>query len=452
MNGPPVSAAAPSVPHRPLARWVARLGAGPRESGGHRVTGLVNDGAERTDARSLPLFQDPAWRRVCLTARRGGAPAVPALALHHPGRGTAYVELDDYGRPLRASTAGTELVARIEARWDIPPSEPDVVRVLSGESLDLRHVLLHRLADESEPPPVLFHSLPWAGLEAVVDNVLSMLDTAGSVERPAFELRHWFTPAVTRLAGPLAVLERGMREGREPIVLRREAAALLTGLLAARPERIPGATTRRLALLAERLGAQDRLLRHTARVITVRLRPDQSDRRLASPSLALRMDPVLPAAARTTGSGYRTTVRDESFELRADHTPGGRVRVMLTVHAPPGTDEGAWTTSPDGLVAPLTIRSAETGTARLWIALREKENSLLGVLELFSRPSRLDLVADEPAVPFAALRNVPAAGLVPSLRASSAATLRLWDRAAVALPAGHPVSVALRLHRDEATR
>ncbi|MFG3120903.1 hypothetical protein ACGFYO_02775 [Streptomyces sp. NPDC048201] len=452
MNGPPTSAVTSSAPHRPLARWVARLDAGPPGSGDHRVTGPVNDGAERTDARSLPLFQDPAWRRVGLTARRGDGPAVPALALHHSGRDTAYVELDDYGRPLPASPAGALLVSRIEARWGVPPSDADVLRVLAGESLDLRHVLLHRLADETEPPPVLFHALPWAGLEAVAGNVLTMLDASGPVERPAFELRHWFTPAATRLAGPLAVLERGLREGREPVVLRREAAALLTGLLAARPERIPGATTHRLALLAERLGSQDPLLRHTARVIATRLGPGRPDRRSVSPSLALRMDPVLPAAARTTGSGYRTTVRDESFELRADHTPGGRVRVMLTVPAPPSTGEGAWTTSRDGLVAPLTIRTAETGTARLWIALREKADSLQGVLELFSQPSRLDLVADEPAVPFTALRNVPATDLVPSLRASSAATQRLWERAAAALPAEHPVPVALRLHRGEATR
>ncbi|WP_432193589.1 hypothetical protein [Streptomyces sp. bgisy027] len=434
------------APHRPLARWVARLGIAGSEPGTHRVTGPVNDGAERTDARALPLFQDPAWRRTSVNAGRDDGPAGRTLALQHPGHGTVYAELDDYGCPLRVSAEGTDLIARIEQGWDAPPTGPDVLRVLGGESLDLRHALLHRLTVETDPPPALFHALPWADLDMVVGNVLTMLDETGPVRPPGRELRHWFTPAARRLAGPLAVLERGMREGREPAALRHEAASLMTGLLAAPSARIPPPTAQRLARLAERLSARDPLLRHTARVIGSRFHEPAAGR---SPSLSLRLDPVLPAAARTTGASYRKAVRDELFEAKAEHTPGGRVRVTLTF--PADTDEGAWAAVADDLVAPLFVRTADSEPRRLWIALRRRAGSLLGVLDLFAPPDRFELVADEPAVPFAALRTIPAVELLPSLRASSTATQRLWDAAATALPAGHSVSVALRLYREDVT-
>ncbi|MFJ4972607.1 hypothetical protein [Streptomyces sp. NPDC088755] len=449
MNGSPPAGANAPIPHRPLARWVARLDTAGSEPGVHHVTGLVNDGAERTDARALPRFQDPAWRRTGVTARRGDGPPVPALALHHPVRGILYVELDHYGRPLPASPAGAELVTRIETHWDAPPAEPSVLRVLGEESPNLRHVLLHRLADETDPPASLFHTLPWADLDTVAGNVLTMLDGSGPVERPGRELLHWFTPAAIRLAGPLAVLERGMREGRDPALLRHEAVSLLTGLLAARPERIPDTTAERLVRLADRLSTRDPLLRHTARVVAARLRTGRPDRR--SPSLTLRLDPLLPAAARTTGASYRRTARDELFEVKAEHTPGGRIRVTLTLPHPVETAQDTWTTAPDGLVTPLSVRTAEPGAGRFWIALRSRATSLQGALELFAPAGRLDLVADEPAVPFAGLRAVPAPELLPSLRASSAATQRLWERAAAALPPDHPVPAALRLYQQDVT-
>ncbi|WP_435281839.1 hypothetical protein [Streptomyces koelreuteriae] len=452
MNGPTMKAPSTgdTVPHRPLSAWVARLGAHGVDEEAHRITGPVNDGAERTDARTLPLFQDPAWRRTGLVARRDGGPAVPALALSHPGRGISYVELDDHGRPLPASAEGTDLVARIEERWEAPPSEPDVLRVLAGESLDLRHALLYRLASETTAPPVLFHALPWSDLDTVTGNVLAVLDGATSVEPPGFELRHWFTPAATRLAGPLAVLERGMREGRGPAALRHEAVSLLTGLLSAPAERIPGHTAQRLALLADRLGRRDPLLRHTARVVASRLHPGPRTGR--PPSLSLRLESVLPAAARRTERSYGTTAEDELFEAAAEHTPGGRVRVTLTLPKPLRTAEESWIDTSDGIVAPFVLRPAEAAPQRYWVALRSRESALLGVIELFAPQDRFELVADEPPVPFAALRTVPAIELVPSLHASSNATLRLWETAASALPPEHPVPVALRLRQEDIAR
>ncbi|MFD8231830.1 hypothetical protein ACFV20_08030 [Streptomyces sp. NPDC059696] len=453
MNGDTDGRGSTPAAHRPLARWVARLGAtgsGAHASGPQRITGPVNDGAERTDARMLPVFRDPAWRRRSVPAHRGNGPAVPALALHHPVRGVTYVELDDHGNPLRAGARGTELVARIETRWDAPPSDPDALGVLAAESLDLRHALLHRLAAETAPPPALFHTLPWDALDTVADQVLAQLDGAAPAGRPGVELRHWFTPAATRLAGPLAVLERGLRERRHPAALRHEAATLLTGLLAARSERIPVRTADRLALLAERLATRDVLLRHPARVVASRLRTTGPQRR--SPSLSVRMDAELPAAAnRETGRTYQQSAQDDLFAVRAEQSPGGRLWVTLTLPSPSAAGEG-WSTASGGLVAPLVLNVGASRRRRFWIALRSREEGLTGALDLVAPPERFELVADEPAVPFAALRSVPAAELVPSLHASSNVTLRLWESAAASLPPDHAVPGALRLFREEITR
>jgi hypothetical protein len=87
----------------------------------------------------------------------------------------------------------------------------------------------------------------------------------------------------------------------------------------------------------------------------------------------------------------------------------------------------------------------------LWIALRSRDASLVGVLDLFAPPDRFELVADEPVVPFERLGTIPANELLPSLRASSTATKRIWVAAADTLPADHSVRLALRLHRDSST-
>ncbi|WP_329249162.1 hypothetical protein OG223_17675 [Streptomyces sp. NBC_01478] len=409
----------------------------------------MNDGAERTDARVLPLFENGAWRRTSVLASREGASVARVLALHHPVLGMTYVELDDQGRPLQVSPEGTELIARMETDWNAPAMGLDLLGILAGESPDLRYFLLHRLDMETDPPPVLFHTLPWAALDTVAENVLTLLDGTPSVEPPVHELRHWFAPAVTRVAGPLAVLERGMREGRDPAVLRHEAVSLMTGLLAARADRIPGSTAHLLGHLVERLSTQDALLGHTARVIRFRLRPSSGARH--QPSLTLRLESALPAAARTAGTSHERTVRDGPFEAAVQQTSGGRLKVTLTMPAPTRAVGGAWAV-PDGLVAPLVLHAGNTKPRRFWVALRGTEEHAQGNVTLRTPPERFQLVADEPAVPFAALRPVPPAELVPSLRASSVATLRLWKQASEALPPDHAVPVALRLHREELSR
>ncbi|GFN01949.1 hypothetical protein Smic_05050 [Streptomyces microflavus] len=126
--------------------------------------------------------------------------------------------------------------------------------------------------------------------------------------------------------------------------------------------------------------------------------------------------------------------------------------MTVTLPKPADGAEGAWAADTDDLVAPLTLRSAERMAAPFWIALRVRESSLLGSLELFSPQGRFELVADEPPVPFAALRTLSATDLLPSLRASSTATVRLWKSAATVLPAEHPVPEALRLYRQDPTR
>ncbi|UUA05221.1 hypothetical protein NNW99_06700 [Streptomyces sp. CRCS-T-1] len=126
--------------------------------------------------------------------------------------------------------------------------------------------------------------------------------------------------------------------------------------------------------------------------------------------------------------------------------------MTLTLPKPLRTAEESWIDASDGIVAPFVLRPAEAAPQRYWVALRSRESALLGVIELFAPQDRFELVADEPPVPFAALRTVPAIELVPSLHASSNATLRLWETAASALPPEHPVPVALRLRLEDIAR
>ncbi|HEX8868884.1 MAG TPA: hypothetical protein VF821_24700, partial [Lentzea sp.] len=132
--------------HRPLSDWVRR--ADSRSS--------INDGNERSDARTLPTFEEGWIRRIHTSA------GVRALALHHPASGETVVELDDFGNPLEIDDAGVELVGRIEERWPDGRLDADDTAVLESLSREIRYFLLNRLAAEGEPSPGLFHALPWA--------------------------------------------------------------------------------------------------------------------------------------------------------------------------------------------------------------------------------------------------------------------------------------------------
>ncbi|WP_446038371.1 hypothetical protein [Streptomyces sp. SID1121] len=478
------------VRHRPLARWVAEAtedaGTTGRSTGTpdggtiHHVTGRVNDGAERADARTLPLFTDGGWRRTSVRAARPGVPVVRALALHHPGRAETYVELDDYGNPVASTPAGAELVVAIEELWESPPDSPETVASLGSESLELRYFLLHRLAAETDPPPRLFHTLPWDEFDTVVRSLLALLRT-GPPAPPASgplpqgplkgQLRHWFTPAGIGLAGPLCVLEGGARRGLDAAVLNREARTLLTGLLYADHRRLPASTATLLAGLTELLAARDQLLQHSARVVAARLRNDPTTARQVS--FSIRLHSELRALGRSEGRvrTHKESRRDGHFETRVWMSEGGQLKV--TVRLPdvpdvpdlPDVADAADVPGLPGLpglppvlpgprdvLAPVTLHPEGATPERYWVALRTRTDGLEGVLELRYPRGRFRIDADGPPVPFAALDSVPPERLLPSLRACSTPARRIWADRAATLPAGHSVRVALELFERERPR
>ena len=146
--------------HRPLSDWIARVH--PGAPGRLPVLGLVNDGDERTDARTMPRFRTEPWTRTSLIVERAGEHC-RALALR-ASDGSAVVELDDCGAPIAVSQTGAELIDRLENHWAEPPADQRTVDRLRAEGLALRYFLLHRLARETHAPPALFHSLPGLGL------------------------------------------------------------------------------------------------------------------------------------------------------------------------------------------------------------------------------------------------------------------------------------------------
>jgi hypothetical protein len=121
--------------HRPLSDWIARVRAA--APGQPAVLGAVNDGSERTDARTMRRFGEQAWTRTGVIVMWQGAPC-RALALR-AADGTTVVELDDFGGPVRVSEAGAGLVARLETAWAALPADPATVAALRAESPALRY-------------------------------------------------------------------------------------------------------------------------------------------------------------------------------------------------------------------------------------------------------------------------------------------------------------------------
>ncbi|MFL6124807.1 hypothetical protein, partial [Actinophytocola sp.] len=172
--------------HRPLSDWVGRIDRAPPTD-----VGLINDGNERLDARSLPMFESGWLRRIAVL---DGA---PALALHDPSDNVTYVELDDFGAPLVITEQGAALINRIEESWPRADLDHADLAVVAELSREIRYLLLRRLDNESSPPPELFHTLPWEPVVELANAVRTLLDggPAPDLSTEATDLGHWVTPA-----------------------------------------------------------------------------------------------------------------------------------------------------------------------------------------------------------------------------------------------------------------
>ena len=431
-------------PHRPLSDWIARVL--PGAPGQPPALGRINDGDERADARVFPRFRTQPWTRTSAVVERAGE-LFRALALRSPD-GHVVVELDDHGAPVPVSEPGTELVARLEERWADPPAHPGIVAGLHAESLALRYFLLHRLTRETLPPPGLFHCLPWGRVGAAARSATARLHAeAGSspalpVPPPDGELRHWFTPAASSLAGPLQVLEAGLRTERPGPWFGREAAHLLSGLRAAEPARLPAPTRHTLAGLADALGKADRALHHSARLASERL---TGLRHIEPIVLTRRLDSdfVLQAS-----SGERRPGRTEFLEqwpvaVALTVTGGGLLEIEMEIEDHPVPPSRRLT---DGaLCHPVTVRpGTDTDTAgsgagiRYWMVLNAAEGTLHGFVAVTAPDATFEVDLDAPPVPLRFLDQVSREELEASLPANERVTLSQWHRLIDDLPPHHP--------------
>ncbi|WUD70641.1 hypothetical protein OG937_02555 [Streptomyces sp. NBC_00510] len=423
--------------------------------------GRINDGNERADAREMSRFSTAAWARTSVTVGRNGAP-VPALALRAPD-GSLVVELDDFGRPLPVTEDGVGLVARLEESWTAVPADPRTVAQLRAESLELRYLLLHRLDRETAAPAALFHCLPWNRVEAAAHSVAALLHPVGTppssakgvVRAPeARELRHWFTPAATSLAGPLSVLEAGLRGDRGGLWFGREAAALLTGLLTADLARLPASTRSALAALAERLGA-DPALRHGARLAGTRLTGPATV--FVDLSLTVRLDSefvLLASSGELEDEDERVvTLRERPLTAEVAVTRDGMVDVELAID-----DDGTApvrSVAQDGPLCYPVRMNPVRGTAgagvpaRYWMVLDRAGSGWNGFLTVPVPDGQFDIGLDAPPLALPFLDRVPLAELRASLHANELIGSTRWHEMIDGLHRHHPAHTALAAYDAE---
>ncbi|MFI8352200.1 hypothetical protein [Streptomyces cyaneofuscatus] len=458
--------------HRPLSGWVARLKPGdtPNAPG---LLGLINDGDERADARTAAHFHTHGWTRADAVVRGPTGVPVRALALRAPD-GSLLVELDDRGAPVEVSAGGAELVARLEERWADAPADPATVNRLADESVELRYFLLHRLDVETTAPAALFHCLPWHRVEAAAHAASALLDEpgpeaeagagigTGQEPRPASygELRHWFTPAATSLAGPLSVLEAGLRTVRPGPWFGREASALLTGLLTVDPERLPPSARAALAGLALRIGAVP-ALHHSAWLAAVRLTAPEP--RAAADDLALtaRLDStfVLRAADEEDEGLAGTSLGQGPVEAEVTVTRGGRVTVEMEIDVfaaeAAATGGGRAVDAAEGPPCqPVLLGQVGEATGapegrRYWMLLDDVGPVLHGRIAAPAPAGQFDVNLDGPPVPLLFLDRVFPAELLASLRANERIGPARWHELVDGLPPRHPAHAALAAYERE---
>ncbi|MEV4677092.1 MULTISPECIES: hypothetical protein [Actinomadura] len=410
--------------HRPLSAWVAAVplsADGTAERPGFLE---VNFGDERADARDLRVFAT-GWERRAIPAGLGG----PVLGLVRQGE--AVLELDELARPIPVSAEGAALLSGLEDRWPDAVLPASGEHVLAAENVAVRHLLLSRLADEGDPPPEIFHFLPWELVDELVHDMLGVLD--GAEPGPIVELRHWFTPAGPRISAALEQLDEGLREP-DDAVARVGATALCSRLLAFDPARMPERTRSALGSLIANWVKHDPFLRHTAARAQLRLSGGNDD------SAAVRVDP--PAVAADDGPAVRRVPRDAArppFTLV--HTAQSNGQVTVNVEAPLPEQEARRVDAVYGIMFVRVVIDTRDGVTRYLIPLRRRFGRLTGLIELpFPRAGSVGADLDGPPIGIAEARHADREEVRRSVRVQrNALTRDLWRQFAVRLGAEHPL-------------
>lgn len=419
-----------SPTHRPLSAWIAHIAPDAGEPG------PVNDGDDRSDAREMDYFAD-GWHRVAVPLGADSS----ALGLTH-SNGATVVELDDFGVPITISSLGLAVIDRVEQRWPlIDDVLADEFPVLGDESLPVRYWLLERLDVEGDPPDEVFRILPWNLLDRAVEQVSAGLKPDGEVGE-LVEIRHWLTPAVRGLTGPLEQLDHGLRSGDRRIA-RLGASALLANLRDISVSRIPDTSRERLNRLVNLLGILDPLYRHTSRIVAARLTGGPPVSRIRAV-----LNPSMEAAAGTeTVRQHSEVLGDDDQWVRITKTRAGKVH--LTAHvARVNTVDGLLTERLGAFLPVRLVPRDGRPELRFWIALYVEDDHLVGSIEvvLSQGDSRFD--ADDAPVGVDDLEFTDPTALLASLQASSPLSQQCWFDVAEELPSAHPVRVAVERYED----
>ncbi|MFE5138435.1 hypothetical protein ACFRDV_12275 [Streptomyces fagopyri] len=347
------------------------------------------------------------------------------------------MELNELAMPLVISENGVRVISRIERHWpDAAPSEAEL-RVLSNESVDVRRLLLARLADEGRPPAELFHLLPWHLVGRLADNLTNALGEAERSDTGAvIRLRHWFRPVGSRFTASLEQLDEGVREDDRGLI-RVAATSLCTRLTELDTARLPATTREALATLTDTLARDNRFLGHAAVRAATRLRHEEDRFRHPGAHMATH----LVDAADTSSDVRRESNEFERppFTLRLTVSATGRVTLSARALLTP--DDDARLARDYGVVLlPVKIADAQS-SARYWLTLQATGTYLGGSISLpIPRGDFVEADIDGPPAGIADAGTLDPDEVERSVLAVTAySAVQQWQTVARSLSANHPL-------------
>ncbi|MFD9642179.1 hypothetical protein ACFWWN_01520, partial [Streptomyces sp. NPDC059082] len=342
----------------------ARAGRAPRPAPaprGRRGRVAGAPAPHRPHARRLPKFAH-GWLRTAIRIAEDRL----ALGLVHAETGERVIELGSTAAPVMISEAGLSVLSHIEDHWPDTFLEEAQLRVLRHESVEVRRLLLARLADEGHPPAELFHLLPWHLVDRLAEDLATGIPHPDDTDPgPVINLRNWFAPAGSRFTAALEQLDEGVRDHDRGLI-RVAAASLCTRLGTLDADRLPGATRDALVELVDVLARDNRFLGHAAAVAEARLRGGPGQSRDPATRMATRL-----ADAADGSSGIRrerTEFERLPFTVRLTVSATGRFTV--SARATLSSDErDRLGHEYDTVLLPVRV-GHQDGAERYWLALQ----------------------------------------------------------------------------------
>lgn len=411
--------------HRPLSMWVTAVPLSPDGAAAWADVGDINFGAERSDARQLPVFAT-GWQRL-------DVPLDGDRVLGLVRGDEAVLELDELARPIPVTPEGAAALAAMESRGIHGPPREEEVRALQDERVAVRHLLASRLAEEDEPFPGLFHLLPWHLVDDLVLSAWRMLN--GEPPGRVIELENWFVAVGSRFSAALEQLDEGLRDPDDEVA-RVGATALCARLLPLDPARIPERTR---VLLADLLGGwreRDPFIADAAR---------RAGGHLLFPGAGSGPGPLrqrqLPAAAADGPAVRRASVEQVRPPFTIVHTMQSTHKAMISVEARVDRAARRWLETAYGVLFAVIAVTTADEESRYLLPLQPRFSRLEGLIEVpYPRIGAVEVDMDGPPIGVAEAGDASPDEVRRSIRALPNARSRtVWRQFAERLRPGHPL-------------